>query len=85
MPDSKKFARAMIQSKSVGLAFILTFLLGPLGLLYVSILWGLVLTVLAVVIGVVTFGVGTGVIWLISIIWAVVAVKKRNERLLANI
>ena len=84
MSDNKRIARAMIQSKSVGLAFLLTFLFGPLGLLYVSILWGIVLTIAAVILGVLTFGVAAGVIWLVSIIWAVVAVKKHNEQLLAD-
>jgi hypothetical protein len=85
MSDTKTVASVMMQSKSMGLALILTILFGPLGLLYVSILWGIVMTLLAAVLGFLTFGIAAGAIWLISIVWAAIAVKRHNERLLASL
>ncbi|MCA8928199.1 MAG: hypothetical protein KDC18_09020 [Alphaproteobacteria bacterium] len=85
MTRNTDVARGVIQSKSVGLAFLLTFLFGPLGLLYVSIPWGIVLSLAALILGFVTFGVATGVIWLISIIWAVIAANRHNERLIEGL
>ena len=54
------------ESKSRITSFILTLLLGPLGLLYSSVVWGIVLTVIAIV-GAVTIAVPV-FIWFLSII-----------------
>lgn len=65
--------------KSVGLAFFLAFLFGPLGLFYATIIGGIVMLVLAVLIGFFTLGFGLPVVWLISMIWAVVAANHENK------
>jgi hypothetical protein len=63
----------VVNQKSVGLAFLLAFLFGPLGLLYCSVVGALLLMVLGVLSFLVLPVFGLVVIWIISIIWAVVA------------
>ena len=69
--------------KSVAFAFLLTFVFGPLGLLYASVPGALFMMVVAIFLGVVTFGLALIPVWLGSIIWAVVAVNRSNKRLFA--
>lgn len=59
--------------KSRGTALLLTILFGPLGLLYISIAGGIILTLLAVLL---SWTVIVPIIcWVASIIWAVVGTK----------
>lgn len=67
--------------KSLGLALILTFLFGPLGLLYASALWGLVMIVLGAIVGFVSLGLGLVVIWPLSMGLAALLVWRRNAAL----
>jgi hypothetical protein len=71
--------------KSPVLAFLLTFLFGPLGLLYVKVVPALVL-ILAALGGYFAFGFGSTVAWLIwivawliSIVWACVEASHRHR------
>lgn len=59
--------------KSVWAAFFLTFLFGPLGLLYATIGGGIVMIILGMIVGAVTLGMGLIIIWPMSIIWGVIA------------
>jgi TM2 domain-containing membrane protein YozV len=59
--------------KSAWAAFFLTFFFGPLGLLYASIVGGIILTVIALIIVPLTAGIAAFVIWPISMIWGVLA------------
>lgn len=61
------------EGKSVGTAFLLAFLFGPLGLLYASVTGGIIMLVISIFVGVVTLGTGLIITWVISIIWAVSA------------
>lgn len=61
------------KGKSVAVAFLLAFLLGPLGLLYASVTGGILMIIVSAIVAVATMGLGLPVTWLISIIWAVVA------------
>ena len=70
------------QQKSMGAALILTFLFGPLGLFYASIIGGIVMLILTVIIGILTLGVGFFFGWFVSIIWAAIAVNGHNKRAL---
>jgi hypothetical protein len=67
--------------KSVAVAILLTLFFGPLGLLYASVAGGIVLIILGVIIGIVTFGFGLIVVWIASIIWAVIAANNTNKKL----
>ena len=69
------------KQKSVGTAFLLTFLFGPLGLLYASVTGGVIMIVLSIIIGFVTLGVGFILTWIISMIWAVVAANEANSKM----
>ena len=73
---------AVSQKKSMGVALILTILFGPLGLLYATVPGGLVLLLLTFVIGIATLGVGFLFGWIVSIIWAVIAVNSHNEKIM---
>ena len=71
--------------KSPVFAFFLTFLFGPLGLLYVKVVPALVL-ILAVLGGYFTFGIGSTVArlvwivaWIVSIVWACVEASRRHR------
>ena len=69
----------------MGGALLLTFLFGPLGLLYVSV-WGAVLLfLLGLIVGVLTLGIGLivigpAVIWPASMIWAAVGASNKHSR-----
>lgn len=61
------------QEKSVLAAFLLTFLFGPLGLLYATIGGGIAMIIIAIIIGAVTLGFGALITWPIAMIWGVLA------------
>lgn len=69
------------KKKSMAVALILTFLFGPLGLLYATVPGALILLVLTLVIGFFTLGIGFIVGWLASMIWAAVSVNSYNAKL----
>jgi len=69
------------KQKSVGVAFLLTFLFGPLGLLYASVVGGIVMFILGILIAIVTFGFGLVFVWIGCIIWAIIAVNNANKRM----
>jgi hypothetical protein len=83
----KETAVILTKTKSTATAVILTLFFGGLGLFYASIVGGIVMTILeilCIVVGVFTFGLGfllIPVIHIVTLIWAVVAVKKHNSRL----
>lgn len=60
-------------AKSVWAAFFLTFLFGPLGLLYATVGGGIFMIFLAMVVGFFTLGFGLIFVWLLSMIWGVTA------------
>lgn len=59
--------------------FVLTFLFGPLGLLYSSIGWGMGLLLAAMVLGLATGGIGGIIIWPVSIIMGFIKVSAYNQ------
>lgn len=59
--------------------FVLTFLFGPLGLLYSSVGWGMGLLLAAIVIGLATAGFGVILVWLVSIVMGFVKVSAYNQ------
>ena len=69
------------KQKSLVVALILTFLFGPLGLLYATVPGALILLVLTLVVGFFTLGIGFIVGWLASMIWAVFAVNSHNSKI----
>ena len=71
--------------KSAALAFALTLFFGPLGLLYASPAGGLILFLVAIPLCAITFGLGIGLVWPISMAWALIATAAYNVRLEATL
>jgi hypothetical protein len=63
------------EEKSTGVALLLTIFFGPLGLLYVSVVGGLVLTVISLLLFWTVFV--PIICWVAAIIWAVIATNKK--------
>lgn len=74
-----------VQEKSLVVAFFLTLIFGPLGMLYSTIAGGIIMIVAYLVIlglTVATLGMASVLFlpaWIISIVWGVVAAKNRNR------
>jgi hypothetical protein len=68
----------------MGIAIILTVLFGPLGMLYSTVIGGVIMLVASVVLAVLTFGLGLLVTWPICIVWGAVAVGSYNKSLMAG-
>lgn len=71
-------------TKNVGIAIILTFLFGPLGMFYSTIVGGIVMIVVSIIVFFITFGLGLFITWPICIIWGAIAAKNYNDNLLRN-
>lgn len=68
-------------TKNVGIAILLSFLFGPLGMFYSTIVGGAVMLLASFLIGMFTFGFGLLITWPICIIWGAIAAKNYNDRL----
>ena len=69
----------MIKDKSVTLALLLTFFLGPLGLFYATV-WGAVVLILVAAAGVVpTLGFVLIFVWPASIVWGAIAASDKHR------
>jgi len=68
------------RSKSLLLSALLTFFLGPLGMIYTTIVGFLVMSVLTTIVGILTLGHGLAVMWPLCMIWGVWAGHRFNER-----
>ena len=73
-----------VQTKSVGIALILSILFGPLGMLYSTIPGAVVMFIINVIALIATAGLGLFVTWPICAIWAAVAANNKNKQLLAG-
>lgn len=67
--------------KNVGTALILTFLFGPLGMLYSTIKGGVIMFIISLIVAVFTAGLGIFITWPICMVWTYMAVKKYNDNL----
>lgn len=66
--------------KSVGLAFILAFLFGPLGLLYVSIVGGIIMFAVSFLSFFILPIIGYILVHIGCIIWAIVGAQNENKK-----
>jgi hypothetical protein len=82
-PDRPRIV-VVAPTKSIGISIILTFLFGPLGMFYSTIVGGAIMLVLSLVIAFVTLGFGLLITWPICVIWGALATKSYNDRLLAG-
>lgn len=80
LPRTHEEEETVVKDKSVGAALVLTFLFGPLGIFYVSILWAVVFIVLAIVVAVLTLGLGLLLVWPASMILAAITASNQHSR-----
>ena len=69
----------MANRKSVLLSLLLTFFLGPFGMLYSTVIGALVMLVLYVGLGIVTFGWALAVLHPVAMIWGAIAADRANR------
>lgn len=74
----------VLPMKSSGLAIFLGVLFGPLGLLYSTVTGAIVMFIVNIGIGLITLGFGMILTWPICGVWAYMATKSYNEKLLAG-
>lgn len=72
---------AAVAPKSMAAALLLTFFFGPLGLFYASVTGGIVMLIVTVVLGMVTFGISLFLTIPACMVWAAVATSNYNARL----
>jgi len=68
-------------TKSAGVAILLTVLFGPLGMFYSTIAGAIVMIVISVVVALFTLGFGLILTWPICIVWAAMAARSHNKKL----
>jgi hypothetical protein len=74
-----------IPTKSMGTSLLLTFLFGPIGMIYSTISGALIMLVLLLLISIYAFGIWLLIIWPIQLIWAAIAVNSYNKRVMDKI
>ncbi|MFR9651656.1 MAG: hypothetical protein SNG35_06510 [Rikenellaceae bacterium] len=80
MENNQQQTTVVVKSgKSVGLALVLTFFFGPLGMFYSTIAGAIVMFILTPIISIVTVGFALPVMWIIQLIWAGVAASNSNK------
>lgn len=81
-PNPQPQRIVVVPTKSVGLAILLAVIFGPLGLLYSTVMGAIVMFIVNIVVALVTVGFGLILTWPICGVWAAVAVKSYNKKLL---
>jgi hypothetical protein len=69
----------IIKNKSVGVALLLTFLFGPLGMFYSTVTGAIVMLIVTVIAVIFTLGIGCIITWPICMIWAAIAASNHNK------
>ena len=70
------------RDRSVLIALLLTFFLGPIGVLYVSVPGGAMFIAAAIWIGIATFGIGVAALWPLAMAYASVKALREHRRFL---
>jgi len=68
----------VVQRKSVGVAILLTFLFGPLGMLYSTVSGALIMIAVSFILALVTAGISLFITWPICIVWGALAAESWN-------
>lgn len=68
--------------KSVGISIALTLFFGPLGMFYSTIIGAIVMSIITLIVGIFTMGIGLIIIWPINVIWAAIATNSYNKKLM---
>ncbi len=72
------------RTKSVALSLVLTFFLGPFGMLYSTIFGAMVMIVVSIPLFIITLGHAGFLVWPVSMIWGAWATHRYNQRLLRS-
>ena len=81
---TKEAPTVVVSTKSPGIAILLTFLFGPIGMFYSTIVGAIVMMLVSLVVGLLTLGLGLLLTWPICIIWAALAAAGYNRKILAG-
>ena len=84
MSQQPPAAIVVTSTKSVGIALLLSFLFGPIGMLYSTVVGALVMFVANLLALLLTAGLGLILTWPIGMVWAAVATSKSNSKLLTQ-
>jgi len=84
MSEQKPVEVIIRTQKSAGVAFLLSFFFGPLGMLYATVPGALIMMVVTPIVAILTVGLGLFVTQPICIIWAVLAVNSMNKKTSAS-
>ncbi|HQW05545.1 MAG: hypothetical protein IPH05_01550 [Flavobacteriales bacterium] len=74
----------LIKQKSLGIALVLSFLFGPLGMLYATIMGGVIMFVVSVPVVLFTGGLGLLLTIPVGMVWSASAVNSYNKQLLGR-
>ncbi|WP_241503896.1 hypothetical protein [Ferruginivarius sediminum] len=78
--DSQLRAQVLLSNKkSQGIAFLLTLLFGPLGMIYATVVGAIVMFIVNVAVVILTFGLGFLLTWPIMLAWTYFAIRGKNE------
>lgn len=66
----------------MGISIALTLFFGPLGMFYSTIAGAIIMIIVDIVVGILTFGIGLLVTWIIQVIWAAIATSSYNKKLM---
>jgi hypothetical protein len=80
MSEQKPVEVIIRAQKSAGVAFLLSFFFGPLGMLYATVPGALIMMVVTPVVAILTVGLGLFVTQPICIIWSMLAVNSMNKK-----
>ena len=84
MENSGKNVQIIVtrSTKSVGIGLLLTFIFGPIGMLYATVWGGFIMMVVNLLIGIPTLGLGLLLTWPIQLIWVAVSIRSYNRKLM---
>ena len=84
MENSEKNVQIIVtrSTKSVGIGLLLTFIFGPIGMLYGTVWGGFIMLVVNLVIGIPTFGLGLLFTWPIQLIWVALSIRSYNKKMM---
>lgn len=84
MAEELQVQKVVVAGKSMAMAIILAIIFGPLGLMYASVMGGVVMLILTFVVAIFTLGFGAFLMWPVCVAWAAVATNSYNKSILAK-
>lgn len=83
MTVEQNVQKVVLAGKSMAVAILLALFFGPLGMLYSTVMGGVIMIVISLLAGIFTLGFGLLITWPICVIWAAVATNSYNKKMLA--